>query len=398
MKRRAALWLGACWPAIARSAIAAPAADDPWLAALIAGASPIVRRVLAAPQVFEPQILLTRLRVNGDGGYDIVSEHRLGVDKRRWFAAASFVKLPLAALVCEELERRDLLGQIDLLRLKVARGSRCALLPADEPKGWPLMRLLRSMLIVSDNRSFNALYELVGSDALHARLAALGYQDVRIPMRLGVCSTGGKAHASLVDAAGKTVWDSPASAREMPQSFPFGRALKGRAWQQGAKQVPGPHDFSASNFMPLEDVHRILLDMTGTRLDPTGSFALGPGTRKMLLQTLSTVPRMSVDPSYPESGYPDNHSKYLGVGGAPQRLPAGITITNKNAQSYGFLGDSAIIEDASAGIAFALSAVLYVNHDGVLNDARYEYESIGLPFLRDLGQAALAQERSVQQR
>ena len=32
-----------------------------------------------------------------------------------------------------------------------------------------------------------------------------------------------------------------------------------------------------------------------------------------------------------------------------------------------------------------LSAVLYVNADGVLNDDKYEYDSIGFPFLRDLG-------------
>jgi hypothetical protein len=32
-----------------------------------------------------------------------------------------------------------------------------------------------------------------------------------------------------------------------------------------------------------------------------------------------------------------------------------------------------------------LSAVLYVNSDGVLNDDRYDYDTVGFPFLRDLG-------------
>ena len=32
-----------------------------------------------------------------------------------------------------------------------------------------------------------------------------------------------------------------------------------------------------------------------------------------------------------------------------------------------------------------LSAVIYVNSDGVLNDDKYEYEEIGWPFFEELG-------------
>jgi hypothetical protein len=37
-----------------------------------------------------------------------------------------------------------------------------------------------------------------------------------------------------------------------------------------------------------------------------------------------------------------------------------------------------------------LSATLYVNADGVLNDDRYEYDTIGYPFLAELGRRVLA--------
>ena len=43
------------------------------------------------------------------------------------------------------------------------------------------------------------------------------------------------------------------------------------------------------------------------------------------------------------------------------------------------------MRDEAHGVEFLLSAVLYVNADGVLNDDKYEYDSIGFPFLRDLG-------------
>ncbi len=348
--------------------------------------------MLAARSTYEPQIIWSRLNRASDGRLETRSEHRLGVDRKRWFTAASFVKLPLAALVFEALERRGLASQIDNLRLRVTHS--CGALPASEPAGWKLGDLLRSMLIVSDNLAYNALYELLGSDVIHARLAALGYADLRMPMRLGGCAQARKALAVLRDAGGKPVWESPAAPTEKPQRYAYGRALKGRAWQQSAQQIPGPHDFSASNFMALEDVQRIFLDLMGISIPSTSHFALSEHSRRWLRRTLATLPRECASPRFPESKYPDNHGKYLLVGGEPQRLPSGLAIANKNALSYGFIGDCALIEEPARKLAFAVSAVLYVNRDGVLNDGAYEYAEIGLPFLRELGEALLAYEQA----
>jgi hypothetical protein len=33
-----------------------------------------------------------------------------------------------------------------------------------------------------------------------------------------------------------------------------------------------------------------------------------------------------------------------------------------------------------------LSAVIYCNSDGVLNDSKYDYDTIGLPFMKHLGE------------
>ena len=371
---------------------AAPPADDPLLLDVLSQAGPLVRRVLAARGTYEPQIIWTRLKRLADGSFQKHSEHRLGVQRRRWFTAASFVKLPLAALLMEQLDRRSLSGDIETLRLAVK--DSCAALPVADPRGWSIASLLRGMLIVSDNRHYNALYELLGSDRIHQRLASLGYTDLRMPVRMGGCGSARKAAAMLSDARGLAVWNSPARAPEQPQRFAYGRALKGRAWQQGPKQIAGAHDFSASNFIALEDLHQIFLDLTGVvKAAPEKSFSLSENSRATLRTMLSTLPRNCPAPLYPETQYPDNHAKFLGFGGAAQRLPAEILITNKNAESYGYIGDCALIEEPARRIAFAATAVVYVNSDGVLNDGRYEYAQVGLPFLRDLGQALLTYER-----
>ena len=36
-------------------------------------------------------------------------------------------------------------------------------------------------------------------------------------------------------------------------------------------------------------------------------------------------------------------------------------------------------------VEFMLSATIHCNSDGIYNDDRYEYDSVGFPFLRNLG-------------
>ena len=45
------------------------------------------------------------------------------------------------------------------------------------------------------------------------------------------------------------------------------------------------------------------------------------------------------------------------------------------------------MEDRETGRWFFLAATLYTNPDGVLNDDRYEYQEVALPFLADLAEA-----------
>ena len=47
--------------------------------------------------------------------------------------------------------------------------------------------------------------------------------------------------------------------------------------------------------------------------------------------------------------------------------------------------DVSYVIDTVEGIDYFLSATLYVNSDGVVNDSKYDEETIGFPFLRELG-------------
>lgn len=69
------------------------------------------------------------------------------------------------------------------------------------------------------------------------------------------------------------------------------------------------------------------------------------------------------------------------------------TTVNKNLRifnivgfSYGFLVDVAYIIDLETNTEFMLSSTIYSNTTGVLNTGIYEYYTIGMPFLKRLGQ------------
>jgi hypothetical protein len=63
-----------------------------------------------------------------------------------------------------------------------------------------------------------------------------------------------------------------------------------------------------------------------------------------------------------------------------------VRIFNKVGDAYGFLLDNAYIVDFSTGVEFMLTTVLLCNNDEVFNDDHYDYETVGFPFMKNLGQ------------
>ena len=95
-------------------------------------------------------------------------------------------------------------------------------------------------------------------------------------------------------------------------------------------------------------------------------------------------PGESDSPDY-ESTYDDNYCKFFIYGDNPNSIPRNIRIINKVGEAYGFLIDAAYIVDFEEKVEFILSAVIYVNKNKIFGDNQYEYDSLGYPFLAELG-------------
>jgi hypothetical protein len=68
-------------------------------------------------------------------------------------------------------------------------------------------------------------------------------------------------------------------------------------------------------------------------------------------------------------------------------MPSHIRVFNKVGWAYGFITDVSYILDTKNNIDYMLSATIYVNSDGVVNDSKYDEKTIGFPFFKSIGEA-----------
>eukprot|EP00897_Mesotaenium_endlicherianum_P008563 jgi/Mesen1/7735/ME000407S06955 len=139
----------------------------------------------------------------------------------------------------------------------------------------------------------------------------------------------------------------------------------GKAYlDEDGKLVEEALDFSQKNCMSLRD----LQNMGGADLRVDESLRL------LLLEAMVQYPAQSRNPLYNGTAYPDDYCKFFLPGLHRVRPKGALRVYNKIGQAYGFTVDNSYIMDIETGRNFFLSAVLYTNANGILNDDKYEYD------------------------
>lgn len=321
--------------------------------------------------------------------------HDFGAERDRvWAPAASVAKLPMALLMAEAVQAAGG-GADSVLRLDAPPATGHW---GDEPLAEAFARGLDRTFAVSDNRPFNRWYELLGGDRVHRRLAELGYPHARLIARLGSSDreANRRSGGGAIETADGRVLARCAPAQAQVRRFPFGEARLGAGWRNDdGTVVPGPHDFSRANFLPLTDSLRMLQAFVSPEsVPPAQRWRIDGALRDRLLRALALRPRDSGDPVYPEAEYPDGHARWFFVGDGRERYAPGLSVFGKTGMAYGSLSEVAWVVDRDSGAECLLAARILVNADGIYNDDRYEYDGIGLPFLAAWSRAVLEVERA----
>jgi hypothetical protein len=255
--------------------------------------------------------------------------------------------------------------------------------------GFPSIgQYIKEILLVSDNDAYNRLYEFVGQQALNEKLREKGYAGSRITRRFMPMTEIENRHTNAIRFVqdGKTIYEQPPAFNEKP--FDFSRQyLVGKAhYDRHDSLVHQPMDFTTHNMLPLEDLQRLLQSVMFPASVPAKKrFSLTAGDYQFLRQYMSEMPFESNHPHYDTSIYYGSFTKFFMFKAGRTPIPGYIRIFNKPGWSYGFLTDAAYIADFKNNIECMISAVIYTNSDGVLNDDKYEYDTVGYPFFKEAG-------------
>lgn len=371
--------------------------DDHLKNILAANPDPILQQVINDPQAYRVQIIYTE--INRDrNNKPAFKNYYFNYDPQLYFNPASMVKMPLAFLALEKLHTMKQKGVNKYTTIFFDSSEawhRSLHKDTSAKSGLPtIAHLIKRALLISENDPYNRLYQFVGQGPSNQLLHQKGYKDVRITRQfLGLTEQQNSITNPIrfLDKKGNTLYTQPALVNTTP--FDFSKAIKvGNAHMSRNQLVNEPFDFTKHNYLSLESMQQMLQAVLFPKAVPSQRrFNLAKDDYTFLYRYLSQYPSETPDPKYDTEEFYDSYVKFF-FRDSTRKIPDGVRVFNKVGWSYGFLTDVSYIADFNNKVEFMLAATVYVNSDGILNDNKYEYKTVGHPFLFQLGQTIYQHE------
>lgn len=340
------------------------------------------------------QVIYTQVN-RGANGIAALTNYYFNVNPARYFYPASTVKLPIVLLALQKLNELKANG-IDRNTTMITEtsfsGQTAVYNDPSSSDGKPsIAQYIKKILMVSDNDAYNRLYEFLGQEYINNELHKKGYEDAQILHRLDIfLSTEENRQTNPViflDSNNNVLYKIPGQ-RNAATYIPRNDSL-GNGYYKSGVLMNGQMDFSKKNRLSLEDLHNILLSVIfPNKVNSSQQFNITEDDRQFVLKYMSQYPTESIYPPYSAdtASYWPAYCKFLLFGAEKGTLPENIRIFNKPGDAYGHMIDVAYVADFKNNIEFFVSALIYCNSDGILNDDKYDYAAVGRPFMKNLGQ------------
>jgi hypothetical protein len=254
-----------------------------------------------------------------------------------------------------------------------------------------LAMLIREIGLVSDNEAYNRLYDFCGQQWLNERMWRAGLPSTRLSQRLSADVQKAKQkttpaveirypdHTTILGAQYSPLNLEPTDIKGM---------YVGKGFLDGKEHVRGGFSFYDKNVMNLTDLQNCLVRIVrpDIKLAAGEPFDLTDAQRTLLMDALSQYPGDSKNPVFPRDKYPDEYCKYFLPGLARVVPKDHLKVYDKVGQAYGFVIDNAYVVDTSTKRAFFLSATVWADSDGILNDDKYDYDTLSVPLMADIAE------------
>jgi len=373
---------------------------DAFLEDILKQYPPYFDSILQNRKDWNVQLIYTQVD-RGANGIATLKNYYFNLNAAKYFYPASTVKFPVSILALQKLNELKINGldkNAAMITEQAYSGQSAVYNDPTTPDGKPtIAHYIKKILMVSDNDAYNRLYEFLGPEYINDQLHKKGYGDVQLLNRLGIPLTGDENRhtnpVKFLDNQNNLLYDQPLQYNAI--EYLERKDSLGKGFYRDGQLVNEPMDFSKKNRISLEDLHTMLISLVFPNKVPGAQrFNITPADRNFLLKYMSQLPTESTYPPYSTdtSGYWPAYCKFLLFGSAKGELPKNIRIFNKVGDAYGQLTDVAYIVDLDKKIEFFLSATIYCNINGILNDDQYDYSTIGYPFMKHLGEVIYAHE------
>src|SRR6187399_2238468 len=352
----------------------------------------LLQSVIRNPEIYRYQIIYTQ--INRDkNNVPSFTNYYFNYDSLQYFNPASTVKMPLAFLALEKLKGLKQKGVNMFTPMQYDSGySRQTILHKDSTaeNGLPsIAQFIRKAFLVSDNDAYTRMYEFVGQQTTNRRLHEMGYPEMRITRRFMRMNADENRHTNpirFIKPDSSLIYFQPPAYNT--DSFDFSHINKmGRTYMNAQDSlINEPIDFTTANNVTVYHLQQLLQSVLFPNSVPENRrFHLEKADYDFLYRYLSQYPSETDYPKYDTSLYYDSYVKFFFKKGG-HSIPDYIRVFNKVGWAYGCLTDVSYVADFKNQVEYMLTATIYVNSDGVMNDNKYDYDNIGYPFMYKLGQ------------
>jgi len=352
----------------------------------------LFQQVVGHPDDYRIQIIYTQID-RDENNVPHCTNHYFHVDPDDYFNPASTVKLPTAIFSLEKINALNIEGLSKYSTVQYEPGeSRESAVFQDSTaeNGFPsLAQYIRKAFLVSENDPYNRFYQWVTPETINRKFQQLGFAHSRITSQFLGLSVEENRHTNPVrflDTEGHILYRQDAAYNQDTFDFSQEVFIGDKHYDRQGNLLDGPIEFTRANKIALEDLQQLLQRLLFPEsVTPEKRYQLNLDDYEFLYRYLSQYPSETNYPKYDADQYFDSYAKFFFRAGGTQ-MPPHVRVFNKVGWAYGFLTDVSYIVDFEHQTEFMLTATVYANSDGILNDGEYDYETVGWPFLYQLGQ------------
>ncbi len=358
------------------------------------------KSVLNNPDQYRIQIIYTQINRDKKGKPSFTNYH-LNVDPDLYFNPASMVKMPLAFLSLEKLQEMNKPGINKFTRMKYDSSYERQVAMTNDSSAensFPsIAHFIKRAFLISENDPYNRMYQFIGQEQINKKLIEKGYTSSRITRQFMGYTEEQNRHTNgiqFIDETGNTIYTQAPQYNTDNFQFPTPILIGNAHINREDQLVAAPFDFTKHNNMSLEDMRKMTQSVVfPNSVEKKNRFNLSEEDRLFLLQYMSQYPSETNYPKYDSELFYDSYVKFF-FGDSSHNIPSHIRVFNKVGWAYGFMTDVSYVLDTKNNIDYMLSATIYVNSDGVVNDSKYDEETVGFPFFDKIGRAIYAYELS----